>query len=611
VSEKRIKHFITIVPLAEPEALGSLEYKMGDITSSSTSFPIIALMEAAEIRENDDVLVTIIQPTGKVDTDNQLENHSNEIKNRRIEENLSCLQDELSTVGGTVISKVVPSKYDSDRESMQELRKNIQNAIGENEDIYVDITFGEKPQRVILYLEAAYIYATEKNGTKLKACIAGESNWQDDGTGVILDFLPFLEAGSTASGNAALVDGIAGGQSEPNDDSVSEEALLSGSEGYKDYEDYTKCFISVVPLTRNIAAKKYKNETGEYEISDWDRISPITQVMYDYIDKNDAVRVLLIKIADGNGYAAENQRRLIKEIKRLSEQERFAFENPDAVAEIIETDWHASADAMMRLKDRVVGWIKDYEKVFLDITFGETPVTIAIYSAVAEVLANKTATVLGDRMVYGYNPHTDDEDNGEHLNKLKYLPYMNELSWFFEVKRLKATPKDRLALIDVIYSLGGVQGRLQKLGRGKPLGLGAVITKVEKVFEQSYQIDNNAMQSCLKKVTNVTDFVKGLEEENASLLQPEHMKAIEHLAGFGNDCHGENKLSALRAKVSYPRTRQSEVYQRTNNYGKPEIDNPSYLWHVENREGMRPRYRETLKNINFSANDANDANDAG
>ena len=55
-------------------------------------------------------------------------------------------------------------------------------------------------------------------------------------------------------------------------------------------------------------------------------------------------------------------------------------------------------------------------------------------------------------------------------------------------------------LRDLIYAIGGREGRFQKLGHGKPLGLGSVFVKVDELKLFSYEIDSTSEGKIIHRV---------------------------------------------------------------------------------------------------------------
>lgn len=141
-------------------------------------------------------------------------------------------------------------------------------------------------------------------------------------------------------------------------------------------------------------------------------------------------------------------------------------------------------------------------------------------------------------------------------------------------------------LARLVFSVGGLDGRLQKLGHGKPLGLGSVIVKVDKIELQK--------RSLAADGAIVTEIVDGSRSLNNALVPSEEAKLIEFLAtplwsvkqadvlSGGKPCGPGETLGDL---VSYPKRAKGPISK----------DNATFSWFKANRGSINvPDAKEEL-----------------
>lgn len=108
-------------------------------------------------------------------------------------------------------------------------------------------------------------------------------------------------------------------------------------------------------------------------------------------------------------------------------------------------------------------------------------------------------------------------------------------------------------LSQLVFSIGGLEGRLQKLGHGKPLGLGSVMVKVESVAVQERRLaEDGTIKSTVKGGSELVD---------GSIAETPEARLIEFLAAPLWDVKaGKNNLGNM---VSYPKVSENstEHYQ--------------------------------------------------
>lgn len=147
----------------------------------------------------------------------------------------------------------------------------------------------------------------------------------------------------------------------------------------------------------------------------------------------------------------------------------------------------------------------------------------------------------------------------------------------------------REELANLVFAIGGFEGRLQKLGHGKPLGMGSVLMKVDSCTEWDYRYD------VASNTVSRQDIPIGRQAIEASLPSDDINKSRRQLvrtlalnldevpapAGSGG--------RTLGSLVSYPKTRPGRI---SSDRGSRNL---SYEWFGKNRDSVgNPSISRTL-----------------
>jgi CRISPR-associated protein (TIGR03986 family) len=141
-------------------------------------------------------------------------------------------------------------------------------------------------------------------------------------------------------------------------------------------------------------------------------------------------------------------------------------------------------------------------------------------------------------------------------------------------------------LATLAFALGGMGGgRLQKLGRGKPLGMGSVRVRVQSCEVKSYTFADGKV-ACTKSERDEGWFKRNLPDDEAS-------KARRKLVVFyAQDLRSiPHNGSSLGAMVSYPKPKRGPICSDVNS----PLRNQTFEWFRSNRGSvLSPNFSNTL-----------------
>jgi CRISPR-associated protein (TIGR03986 family) len=184
------------------------------------------------------------------------------------------------------------------------------------------------------------------------------------------------------------------------------------------------------------------------------------------------------------------------------------------------------------------------------------------------------AIKLKGRKVYLHFPYKGQNNEKNKMNNTVRL--LNKGEFKFKVYFDDITDRE---LSDLIFAIGGTEGRLQKLGHGKPIGLGSVEVKVESVTIQSYRLKHDDQgevvgvqpQEVKTEATGWNDTTgddADTQCQRRKRIILHHAKNLQEVAING---------ITLGNRVSYPKPREGEIGE----------SNKTYEWFGLNRGGSR------------------------
>lgn len=140
-------------------------------------------------------------------------------------------------------------------------------------------------------------------------------------------------------------------------------------------------------------------------------------------------------------------------------------------------------------------------------------------------------------------------------------------------------------LANLAYALGGMgEGRLQKLGRGRPLGMGSVLVKVVSCSTKSYEYDESAGVRPCAGALDAAWLERHLPDDESSKAR---RKLITFLA---KDLNGVEyaRGKSLSDLVSYPKPHEGPLGER----------NQTFDWFKDNRGSvLEPRISNVLRTL--------------
>lgn len=127
-------------------------------------------------------------------------------------------------------------------------------------------------------------------------------------------------------------------------------------------------------------------------------------------------------------------------------------------------------------------------------------------------------------------------------------------------------------LANLAFAIGGTNGRLQKLGHGRPLGMGSVFVKVDSCSLRTYRFD--------AETGRLASTESGLDDTRLRDMLPKDARSVarRRLVNFFAQNLADVPFGggSLGTRVQYP----------TSKVGKIGPDNESFRWFVENRGKM-------------------------
>lgn len=174
-----------------------------------------------------------------------------------------------------------------------------------------------------------------------------------------------------------------------------------------------------------------------------------------------------------------------------------------------------------------------------------------------------TRRAMGRKFYWHHALNLELYENRDNDQQDRTVRYMNYGSFDFKVFFEDLSDEE---LSDLIFALGGFgKGRMQKLGRGKPVGLGSVKVRVKKARIRTYSLDDGVFQLGLKELSPDWDDHVVAKDSDAKIKR---RAMLVHIAQ-----RVDTKTGLM---VHYPASKNPIK----NKIGE---DNPIYDWFKKNR----------------------------
>lgn len=146
-------------------------------------------------------------------------------------------------------------------------------------------------------------------------------------------------------------------------------------------------------------------------------------------------------------------------------------------------------------------------------------------------------------------------------------------------------------LATLVYALGGMGGRLQKLGHGRPLGMGSVLVQVVECQTKTYAYDAERGITCSKSSLDAEWFERNLPTDERSVARRKLVtflsQDLEQVEYEGNRTLGD--------VVSYPKPKGGPI---CGNVQDKVARNQTFTWFGKNRGSvLKPEFRSVLETL--------------
>jgi len=471
------KHFISFMAQQVGEDLKEVSYDPVDNCSLryedekgeliKSRFPLIILL-ATQIENGDDVRITIFKAQSN---SNDLDRKADE----NIDANFELFKTEFKkmierlaeqkapiifTVNGSrgenVVSgiEVKDMRFDSNNESLQKLKSDIVACIQDDEVVYADTTFGEKPDTIAMHQALTEIYTDRILQDPIALCVYGQAVHENDLIlqAAIKDITTFILRSGFRN--------MSGRTSEKRQSFEAEDTPMTFKKRYITFLSQAEDFKQYCFHAQSGDEWEYrgKRNRGVYY--------PIIPVIEKTVEDGDEIIITAVKFVDEDGSDIQggtietimesNAVCLKDDMDDLQECLAKVGQNFKFIIDPLKTTFNASWSSLEQLCNDLIDRIKPGEIIYADTTFGEKPDTVALHQALVETAINRASFVRIADCVYGYIDRSHGDNPRNKLKSIKEFIYQGADEMLFRQRGMKGMEADAIKdILRAFWSEGG------------------------------------------------------------------------------------------------------------------------------------------------------------